>query len=99
MSNKVKCIILQVVNNPNIQLGETYKKHLNEFISYPVSKIEGCSEKTIEELEINEVISINLSHIGARKVNVQAQVINNTIHEMKPKVIIVIIFVLSFSIY
>ncbi len=86
---KVSCIILQIINPTSTNIGETYKKHLNEYIGYPVSQIDGYSEKTIMELEIHDVISINLSNIGARKVNVYAKVVNNKIHLMKPKVIIV----------
>jgi hypothetical protein len=70
-------------------LGETYKSHLDNYIGYPIDAISGYCENTIKDLAINEVISINLSNIGSRKVNVFARVVKNEIELMKPKVIIV----------
>ena len=88
--NKINCIILQIVPNNTQSLSVTYKSHLDEYIGYPISEIQGYNEKTISDLSVGEIISINLTHIGSRKMNVNAKVVDNKIHEMKPKIIIVI---------
>ncbi len=88
--NKIDCIILQIVANNTQSLSQTYKSHLDEYIGYPISEIQGYNEKTISDLSVGEIISINLTHIGSRKMNVYAKVIDNNVHEMKPKIIIVI---------
>jgi hypothetical protein len=88
--SKKNCIILQIVANNTQLLSQTYKNHLNQYIGYPISAIQGYNEETISDLGIDEIISINLTHIGSRKMNVNAKVVDNKIHEMKPKIIIVI---------
>ena len=73
---KKKCIILQVTKPKTQQpLGETYKSHLDNYISYPIDAISGYCESNIKDLAIDEIISINLSNIGSRKVSVFARVV------------------------
>jgi hypothetical protein len=84
---------LQIVANNTQSLSITYKSHLDEYIGYQrisISEIQGYNEKTISDLSVGEIISINLTHIGSRKMNAFAKVIDNNVHEMKPKIIIVI---------